>query len=73
MLKSKRKEFLSLDFFFENYFVDGSYGKCLAGNDNIMRMFGDSSLHSNSLRDDVHQVLLLDAWCHDLFCVFLGV
>ncbi|XP_062149052.1 crossover junction endonuclease EME1B-like [Alnus glutinosa] len=26
------------------------------GNDNIMRMFGDSSLHSNSLRDDVHQV-----------------
>jgi hypothetical protein len=55
-----------MDFFF---FVNESYGKCSSGNDNTMRMFGDSSLHSYTLRDDVDQVLLLDAGYRNLiFC-----
>lgn len=72
MLKSNEKNFYHMNFFFFKNFVNGSYGQCSSGNDNIMQKLGDSSLHLYSLRDDDHQVLLLDAWWHDLFCVFLG-
>lgn len=54
-------------------FICSSYREYSSGNHNSEQMSGDSSLHSTSLLEDAHRVLILDAGCYGsyfLFCFF---